>query len=231
MSALIKRFSRPGDTVVTFNPMYDSFFRVIQKNNRVLRKVDINGPDGGYSFSFDDIERELKQKEAKIFLLTNPHNPTGYMFSEAEISHLYKICRKNDVFLISDDIHQGINHGEKLYYPVTNLIDGEWEEEPTLALLNSTSKTFNTAGLGGSFAFLPCKKLKEDYLVRTKDMDAVNSASCFSVEAAIAGFIDGMEYVEQMREYIHSNFLITANYFEENNIAIKCGIPDATYVA
>src|SRR5699024_1815841 len=98
-------------------------------------------------------------KQTKIFLLTNPHNPTGKVFSKDELEKIVKLCDKYHVFIISDDIHKDIVYPGSKYIPITNIT------RKNVVICSSASKTFNTPGLIGSYTFIPDEKLRDAFLI------------------------------------------------------------------
>ena len=99
VSLLIRLLSKPGDAVVTFNPMYDSFFTVIEDNERVLISHDLIHENDSFVIDFEKLETQLAQ--AKLFLLCSPHNPTGRVWSEEELRKLIALCRRYGVKILS----------------------------------------------------------------------------------------------------------------------------------
>lgn len=104
----------------------------------------------------------LKQTATKILLLTNPHNPTGKVFSDDELKHIVALCQQYNVFIISDDIHKDIVYQKAAYTPVTEFTT------KNVVLCCSATKTFNTPGLIGAYLFEPEAELREMFLCELK---------------------------------------------------------------
>lgn len=161
-ATVIRLVSEPNDAVVTLTPMYDAFYGLIEGNGRELVAVAQASAMDGYGLDWDTLEVALARPEAKVMLLTNPHNPTGKVFTAGELARIVELCHANGVFLISDDIHRDMILGETPYTPVTNIT------REGVALLCSASKTFNTPGLIGSYALIPDDDLRERFLFELK---------------------------------------------------------------
>ncbi|KAF0506982.1 aminotransferase class I/II-fold pyridoxal phosphate-dependent enzyme [Pediococcus pentosaceus] len=101
IGTLIRELTDEGDGVATFIPMYDAFFNTIEANGRQLLPIKIKGKEEFDQIDWDTLETVLSQKQTKIFLLTNPHNPTGHLFTKEELIKIVEVCQRNHVFLIS----------------------------------------------------------------------------------------------------------------------------------
>ena len=111
VSKFIEMKSEKGDGVLINTPGYDGFFKVIEDNDRKLLTSSLKKVKNSYEIDFDDFE--LKCREAKIFLLCSPHNPTGKVWTEEELKRMIEICKKYNVFIISDEIHMDIIYNGK----------------------------------------------------------------------------------------------------------------------
>lgn len=225
VGTLIRLLSQPGDTVVTFSPMYDAFFGMIQGNGRKLASVPISSAMDGYGIDWKSLERACSSSMAKVLVLTNPHNPTGKVFSRAELGRIADICMSTRTFLISDDIHRDIVIGDVPYTPVTEIM------QEHVALACSSSKTFNTAGLIGSYAFIPDEELRENFLFELKQRNALSSVSILGMYAQMAGYQKCDEYVDKLCDYILGNMQLISDYLSNNIPSIRFSIPEGTYLA
>lgn len=226
IATLIRMHSLPGESVATFTPMYDAFYGVIQANQRQLVPVRLQAADAGYGIDWDTLELVLRAPATKVFLLTNPHNPTGKVFTKAELQRIVELCAANEVFLISDDIHKDIVYKRGSYTPVTELTT------TGVALACSATKSFNTPGLGGSYLLIPDPQLRADFLVELKAKNALSSASIFGITAQMACYDDaGAEYLDQLLPYLQTNMTLVKNFLAENIPAVQFVAPEATYLA
>lgn len=225
LSLLIQLKSKPGDRVVVFSPMYDAFYQVIEQNGRILEESPLKNEDGRYRIDFERLEAQLK--DARILLLTNPHNPTGRVFTVSELQALISLCDKYGVFLISDDIHMDIVYPENRYTPVFTLM----KQKENCCVCSSASKTMNTPGLMGSYLIVPDESLREQFLMLLKGRDALSSVSILGMEAMIAGYRDASDYVDQLVAYLGKNMLVIHQFMKERLPLLSFIPPEGTYLA
>ncbi len=223
ISVLIELNSRPDDKIVVFSPLYDAFFNIIKEQKRELVLNPLLLENGRYTIDFHTLERELQT--AKILLLTNPHNPTGRVFTKEELLKIMALCKANDVFLISDDIHMDIVYPGSTYTPVLSL------GIERVAICSSASKTMNTPGLIGSYLLVPDEALREDFLRILKGRDALSSVSILGMHALIAGYNEGASYVDELLLYLDKNMNLVRDFFSTELPDIAFSKPEATYLA
>lgn len=225
ISLLLELLSNEGDAVLTCNPMYDAFFNVIQKNNRVLLKSELQLIDNRYQVDFKDIENKLSK--AKIFLLCSPHNPTGKMWLKEELDTLVSLCKKYQVKIISDEIHSDMILSNQRYISIL-----EYQKEYTdIYMVSSASKTYNTPALLGSYACINNEEIREQFNEFCKNRDFVGSAILLGIQATMTGYRYCDEYIEQLVEYIKGNMQVVERFIKDNFNDISFTIPEATYLA
>lgn len=225
IGTIIRLLTHPGECIATFTPMYDAFFNTIEANGRQLAPVTIQSADQDYRIDWNTLEIILAQEKTKIFLLTNPHNPTGHLFNKSELTKLVEICQEYHVFIISDDIHRDMIIGDRQYVPITDITT------KNVVLCCSNTKTFNTPGLIGAYALIPNNELKTQYLLSLKQKDALSSASILGIETTIAGYNGSQDYVDELTQYLRRNYCILSEFLRNEIPDIKFKIPDATYLA
>lgn len=224
MAAMIRIFSEPGDQVLIQTPVYSEFYDIAEGCDRIVVENQLVEKDGQWVIDFDDFEKKVK--ECKIFLLCNPHNPLGIVWKPEELEKMAKICIKNDVLLISDEIHSDlIFHGKK--HTPTGSISKEIASKIITCV--SVTKTFNLAGLQASTSIFPNMEMKNAFDQFWGSMD-VHRNNAFSSVAMEAAYREGEEWLEQLLEYISGNFDFIKKYCDENIPKIKPNVPDATYL-
>ena len=225
VSLLIRLLSEPKDKVVTFNPMYDSFFTVIEDNDRILVSHDLKHENGSFAIDFEELEEQLE--DASLFLLCSPHNPCGRIWSDEELRMLISLCRKHGVKIISDEIHMDIQIGKRRHTPILKYLD----EYDQLYLASSCSKTLNVPGLIGSYVILPDKTIRDRFLFQTRKKDFLNSVSIFGMYATMVGYTKCDDYIDQMVEYLRENMRIVEAFIAKELPDLSFQAPDATYLA
>ncbi|MGN1275695.1 MAG: MalY/PatB family protein [Floccifex sp.] len=225
ISLLIRLLTNPKDKVVTFSPMYDSFFTVIDDNDRVRVDCPLIESNGQFEIDFDTLENQLK--EASMFLLCSPHNPTGRIWTKKEMDAMVSLCKKYNVKIVSDEIHMDIQIKDVKHIPLLKYIN----EHDQLYLLSSASKTFNIPGLIGSYCIFPDKDIREKFLYHTRKVDFLNSVSYPGMIATMAAYTECDDYIDELNEYIKGNLYFVKDYLEKNHPDIHFTISQATYLA
>lgn len=225
VSKFIEMKSEKGDYVLINTPGYDGFFKVIQDNDRKILASPLKRENEKYHIDFDDFEE--KCKKAKIFLLCSPHNPVGKVWAKDELVKMIEICRKNNVFIISDEIHMDIIYSGK-HLPVLSV--GE-EYIENMVLCTSASKTFNIPALTGSYLFIPCEKDRDEFLRILKNRDALSSPAILAVIATMTAYNKCEYWLDNLLKYTENNIRFVKEYLKENIPELNCDIPDGSYFA
>lgn len=225
VSVLIRLLSSSKDKILTFNPMYDAFFSVIEENDRQLVSENLKEEQGVFKIDFESFDRKIK--ECKIMLLCSPHNPTGRVWTNEEIEHIIKSCKKYGVKIISDEIHMDIILGENKHTPILKYIN----EYDHLYLVSSASKTLNTPGLIGSYSIIPSEEIREKFLLQTRKKDFLNSVSIFGMYSTMVGYRECDDYIDQLVEYIKENTIIVEEFIKKELPQLKYKPAEGTYLA
>lgn len=225
VSILIRLLSKPKDAVLTFNPMYDSFFTVIEDNDRRLISHHLIAKNGTFEIDFPLFEKQLE--EAEILLLCAPHNPTGRIWTKEEMDTIVSLCKKHHVKIISDEIHMDIQLRENKHIPLLSYIN-EYED---LYTASSCSKTLNVPGLIGSYLLVPNEEIRDAFLHQTRKVDFLNSVSILGMYATMVGYRECNDYIDQLNAYIKSNMEYVKSFIDKELPDFKFEIPDGTYLA
>lgn len=225
VSKFVEMKSEKGDGVLINTPGYDGFFKMILGNERRIISSPLKNINGKYEIDFEDFEK--KCREAKIFLLCSPHNPVGKVWTEKELAKIIEICKKNNVFIISDEIHMDIVYNKK-HIPIVSLGKDYLEN---IVLCTSASKTFNIPAFTGSYLFIPSEKNREDFLKILKERDALSSPSILAVIATMTAYNECGYWVDELIKYTENNIKFVKEYLEKNIPELFCEIPDGSYFA
>ncbi|WP_229683185.1 MalY/PatB family protein [Virgibacillus oceani] len=227
ISALIDILTNKNDQVIVQTPGYDAFFKQIAASDREMVKNPLIYEDGSYSMDFDLLEKQLSNPNAKILLFCNPHNPTGRVWNRHELETIVDLCERYHVKIISDDIHMDIVYQYHHYTPITSMTDNT----DNVFICTSASKTFNTPSLGGSYAFLPDEKVREQFLAIMKQRDGLSSAMIFGVLSIIEGYNHSAYWVDELTNYLYNNMKIVSSFLQDEIPTITFNIPESTYLA
>ena len=225
VSKFVEMKSEKGDGVLINTPGYDGFFKMILGNERKIISSPLKNINGKYEIDFEDFEK--KCREVKIFLLCSPHNPVGKVWTEEELIKIIEICKKNNVFIISDEIHMDIVYNKK-HIPIVSLGKDYLEN---IVLCTSASKTFNIPAFTGSYLFIPSEKNREDFLKILKERDALSSPSILAVIATMTAYNECEYWVDELIKYTENNIRFVKEYLEKNIPELFCEIPDGSYFA
>lgn len=224
ISQLIKMKSNDNDGVIIQTPAYDAFFNVIKENNRTVVQNDLIYKDGYYSIDYINLEELLSKVNNKILLLCSPHNPTGRVWSDEELTKLIELCQKHNVYIISDEIHMDIVRKEYNHIPILK------KSIDNIAIVTSGSKTFNFPGLLFAYVLIPNLEDGDMFLRYLKQRDGLSSPSIMGMEATITAYNECSEWVEELNNYLDENIKIVQDYLERNLPDIKLVYPESTYL-
>ncbi len=210
LSAVIKAMTKPGDKVLIQTPVYNCFFSSIRNSecqmseNRLVIAPSNNTEGNLFSYSIDFEDFENKVKDAAVFVLCNPHNPAGRIWSREELQRMSEICLKYNVPVISDEIHCEIAMPGYSYTPTASLSD---EIQHNTVTLCSPSKAFNIAGLQIANIITSRDDWRKaiDKVLNIYEICGVNP---FGVEALITAYTDSdaEKWLEEMNAYIYGNY-------------------------
>lgn len=226
LSVCMQLLSQAGEKIMTFTPCYDAFFNCISENQRELIAFSLTNHEERFSIDFAALEKVFATERPAIFLLCNPHNPTGRVFSEEELTSLIQLCNQYQVAIISDEIHMDVRRPGKKHLPILTFID---QIDVPVVLLSSASKTFNSPGLGGSYALFPEVALREKFLRVLKGRDGLSSIPYPALLATMDCYNNQKKWVEELNQTIDENLLELKRILAEDP-RIHFEIPEATYL-
>jgi cystathionine beta-lyase len=224
---------KPGEGYLIQPPVYMPF-NDLQQNHGFIRqeaplKMSTDNNELHYKVDWDVFNSGFNSLNSKtrMFLLCSPHNPTGQMYSKEELLQMAETCIKEDVVIVSDEIHSEILLGDHAHTPIASLSPEIADRTITLI---APSKTFNVPGLFCGFAIIPNSDLRASY---TKAMDRltlhVNSLGLIAAQVAFSGACD--EWLLDLRKYLTATRDFIVDYVKANISGIHTTVPDATYLA
>lgn len=216
----------PGDGVVIQPPVYHPFGNTIRANGRVvLNNPLVQDPETGtYRIDFEDLERKLSQ--AKAFILCNPHNPTGRVFTRDELLRMGELCRKYDVTIISDEIHSDFIFRPNEHLHIASL--NEDLANRTITLI-APSKTFNTAGFSTAVAIIPNPERRAAYQAEVERIH-IGNGNIFGSLALRTAYAQGDEWLEQLLGYLRGNVDFVYDFLTTHLPSVRCYKPEATFL-
>ena len=223
-SAAIKAMTVPGDKVLVMTPCYNAFFPAIRNNKCGQLESPLKFDGKHYIVDWDDFEAKVKQ--ARVFLLCNPHNPVGRVWTREELLLMAEICRRNNVFVVSDEIHCELTYPGHDYTP--------WATLPEQYVKNSVScisptKAFNIAGIqiANIFAADPDILKKMDRAINDNECCDVN---VFGVTALQTAYDKGGPWLDALRNYLYHNARTVCCFLEDEIPGVVCPPLEGTYL-
>jgi len=226
LSFAVQSLTKPGDEIIVQPPVYYPFFHVIEKNHRVLVQNQLKEDNGKFVMDFDDLEKKFTSK-TKLFILCNPHNPGGRVWTIDELRRFTAICEKHQVTIVSDEIHADmVLPGKTKHTPLATV--SAWSEQNTVTFMAPT-KVFNMPGLISSAYIIPNAELRHRF-VEFLEASEMNSGNMFAYTAAVAAYENGDEWRKQMLDYVQGNIDFVADFLKKNVPQIKPMIPEASFL-
>ncbi len=225
ISYIIKALTEKGDKIILQPPVYYPFFHVVRDSQREIAYNQLIENSGNYIIDFDDLE--AKAKDAKMIVLCSPHNPAGRVWTKDELSKMADICLKNNVIIVSDEIHCDLVFPPDKHIPIGSLSK---EIDDITITCHSASKTFNLAGLSTAYVFTnnqELKKVLKNYIGNLH----VDSLNTFGLNALVSAFTEGEEWIGELLQYLWANYEFLENYISHHIPQIKIFKPEATYMA
>ncbi|HJB99629.1 MAG TPA: PatB family C-S lyase [Candidatus Flavonifractor merdavium] len=224
ISAMVRLFTPEGGSVLIQTPVYSEFYDMTEAAGRKVVENHFVERGGKWEMDWADFEAKLEQVD--LFLLCNPHNPLGIVWTPEELRRMAELCMKHHVMLFSDEIHSDlIFHGKK--HTPTATLSPEIAQYVVTGI--SGTKTFNLAGLQASTVVFPNRHMKEVFDHYWMSMD-IHRNNAFSLTAMAAAFNHGEEWLEQLLPYLSANFDYVVDYCAKHIPKIKTYAPDATYL-
>jgi cystathionine beta-lyase len=227
-SVAARAFCTPRKGVLVQTPVYNEFHEI--KNNVGIPQLNaplakrVKGNLLTYEIDWDIFERQAKK--AGMFLLCNPHNPLGIVFSRKDLRRMAEICIENDVLIVSDEIHSELLLDGNSFTPMAKLSS---EIASRTITLIAPSKTFNVPGLFCGFAIIPNKELRERYNREVEHLRLyVSSMGLHAAHVAFSGQCD--DWLAELRSYLTSNRDFLVDYVTTHMPKVRTTIPQATYL-
>lgn len=226
-SAAIKALTLPGEKVMIQTPAYNCFFTSIMNQGCQIVENELVRDGDTYRIDFDDFERKAADEKVTVFLLCNPHNPAGRVWTKEELTKMYDICKKHNVTVISDEIHCELVMPGYHFTPFATISEDAQDNSVTL---NSPSKNFNIAGL--QIANIICKndemRRRIDRVINIFEVCDVNP---FGVIALQAAYNDSEEWLDELNKYLWDNYQYLKDRLEKELPKVKLLKLEGTYLA
>ncbi len=226
ITSAVKRITNVGDSVVVQTPVYDIFFHSIENTGRHVLENKLAYKNGVYSFDFEDLAQKLAMPNTTMLILCNPLNPAGKIPSAAELSKIGELCARYGVTVLSDEIHCDITALGREYVPFMSVSKACADISVTCM---AASKAFNLAGLQSAAVCVPNAALRNK-IFRGLNSDEVAEPNAFAVDATIAAFTEGGEWLDALRGYLFKNRAYAQQFISGALPEIQAVKAEATYL-
>ena len=226
VSAAVRALAGPGEGVVLCQPVYYPFARIISGCGRELIVSRLLLEDGRYTFDYDDLDRQLSRKDCKVFLLCNPHNPVGRVWTRAELEKVGELCLRHGVMIVSDEIHADLIHAPHRHTPMASVSE---EIAGITVTATAPTKTFNMAGIPAAQLIIPNGAMRQ----RISDMCWASGLAGWGVAsqmAARAAYGESEPWLTGLLDYLKGNIALLYESFPAG-APIVCLPVEGTYLA
>lgn len=223
LGVAIRALTKPGDGIIIQRPVYYPFTSAIEGNNRVVANNQmIMDEEGRYMVNLEEFEALAKKTENTMFILCNPHNPTGRILEDSVLIKMANICRKNNVIIVADEIHGDLVRRDCQFTPISKLV----EDNHHIITCTAINKTFNVAGLHATNMVIPSGKLRKAFKNELGHM----LPSPFGLYAVIAAYNEGEEWLEALKTYLDETIDWVLDFLKVRMPQVKCNRPEGTYI-
>ena len=226
ISTAIRALTKKGDAVLIQQPVYYPFSESVLINDRRLVINELVYSQGKYSIDFEDFENKILQNDVKLFVLCNPHNPVGRVWTKDELVCLGDICLKHSVIVVSDEIHADFVYPGYRHHVFANI---KPEFSNIAITCTAPTKTFNLAGLQILNIFIENKDIRR----RVKEeieKSGYSQLNIMGIIACKAAYSHGDEWLTQLKAYLADNLNFIRNFIDKKLPQVRLIEPEGTYL-
>ena len=222
MSCVIKALTMPGEKVLILSPAYNCFFSSIKNNGCEVLESPLKPVGDSFEVDFIDFEAKCSDEKTTLFLLCNPHNPCGRVWTREELLRMYDICKRHGVKVISDEIHCELIMPNYQFVPFGTITDD-------CVVMNSPSKNFNTAGLqiANIICSHPSWRRRIDRAININEVCDVNP---FGIVALQAAYNESEDWIDELNQYLWGNYTFLCDFIDKNIPSWKVCRLEGTYL-
>jgi len=221
----VMKFTYPGDKIIIQPPVYHPFHLVPEDHFRQVVNNPLIEENGKYRMDLEGLKKII-DKDCKMLILCNPHNPVGITWDKGTLQELAHICAENNILVISDEIHADMGIFGHQHIPFATVSQEAADNSITFM---APSKTFNIAGIVSSYSIVPNRQLRENFY-QYLHASELGDGTIFAYIATEAAYKYGVDWMHQMLDYVEGNILFVDKYLKENIPQIKVIIPEASFL-
>ena len=226
ISSIVRKMTTPAEKVLIQTPVYNIFFNSILNNGRQVLESPLRYDGKEYRIDFADLEEKLSDPQTALMILCNPHNPTGKIWDRQTLEKIGALCSRHHVTVVSDEIHCDLTDPGESYVPFASV--SETCRQISITCMAPT-KAFNLAGLQTAAVSVPDEVLRHK-VWRALTTDEAAEPNAFAVEAAVAAFTRGADWLDALRDYLYENKKLAEAYIEKEIPDVRAVASQATYL-
>lgn len=223
----VMAFAGEGEGVIVMTPVYDPFYRAVNRNGRALVRCPLKEENGRYTIDYELFETLAAEENNKVLLFSNPHNPVGRVWSREELARLGEICLRNQIFVISDEIHCDLimpGHSFTSFATVSK------ELEQNIMTCIAPSKTFNLAGMQASIAIIPNEERRKAFRYQASSISQEGRINALGYKACEIAYTCCDEWLEEAISVIYENHLLVKEFMEKRFPMVRVFPMEGTYL-
>lgn len=224
LATAVKALTKENDYVLINNPVYYPFTEVVEDNNRKIISSDLILKNNHYEIDFNDLEEKIKRYNIKLYLICSPHNPVGRVWTKTELNKIIDICKRNNVFIVCDEIHSDfIWKGKHTCILKYN------EYKDNIILCTAPTKTFNLAGLQVSNIFISNSEIRKRFQLELWNT-GYSLINIMGLVACQSAYENGQAWLDELKKYLLDNINYVDNFLKEKLPKVKLIYPEGTYL-
>lgn len=218
-------FTSPSDNIVVQPPVYFPFFSAVEAHGRTLVYNNLTENEGNWEMNFEELV-EIAGGKPRMIVISNPHNPVGRAWTKEELTNLAEICLRNNILIISDEIHCDLVMPQYNHVPLASI--SQEIADITITCI-APSKTFNLAGLSTSSVIISNPTLRRTFSNQVEKLH-ISGGNIFGSEASIAAYSQGDDWLDELVQYINGNAKLVTEYCSANIPELIPARLEATYL-
>ena len=226
VASAIRKLSSPGEKVLLMTPVYNHFFYSIRDTGRIILESPLQYENGVYAIDWTRLEHDLSDPQTTLMILCNPQNPTGNLWSAAELAKIGELAVRHHVTILADEIHCDVTSPGYDYTPFASVNE---TRRNNCVMFMSPTKSFNIAGIKTAAVCVPDPRLRNKMWAALKS-DEIAGVNFFALEAAIAAFTTAAPWLDQVRAYIEENRQCVADFLSREIPHLHLISAHATYL-
>ena len=226
IAAAVRALTNKGDAILIQPPVYYPFKSVILDNERQCINNPLVLKDGRYEMDYADMEQKIVDNDVKMFIFCSPHNPVGRVWEKEELEKVLSICKKHNVFIISDEIHCDFVYPGHEHTVLAKVAEDDLDH---MIICTAPSKSFNLAGLQLSHIFIPDEKVREQFS-REIHIIPYDESGILALAAGRAAYEKGGDWLDELKIYLEGNVAYIREFLRDNLPKVKLIEPEGTYL-